>query len=244
MSQTAPLTPTVLHAVVGLARARLGEGISVTDLADHAGYSPFHFSRLFTATVGVTPGLFLTALRMDAAKRLLLHRNDAVIDIAAAVGFDSLSSFSRRFRASVGVPPASLRTVADRLADRTPRPFALVDGRRDTVSIRLHLPPARDASASVWVGWYRQPAPIGLPVAGALVAHGDPVRLPVHPEAPWLLGFAVPANADVHDHLIPTAPLVAANHLAARTRHGLTLVFAPAATHAVPLLSALPSLER
>ena len=74
--------------------------LDVADLAEHAGYSPFHFTRLFGARMGIGPGQYLTALRIDAAKRMLLAGDDAVIDVAAAVGFDSLSSFGRRFRSS------------------------------------------------------------------------------------------------------------------------------------------------
>ncbi|WP_262424225.1 helix-turn-helix transcriptional regulator [Brachybacterium sp. Z12] len=92
--------------------------LDVADLAAQAGYSPFHFTRIFSARMGIGPGQYLTALRIDAAKRMLLAGDDAVIDVASAVGFDSLSSFSRRFRSTVGVAPGQLRRLADRISDR------------------------------------------------------------------------------------------------------------------------------
>ena len=91
--------------------------LDVADLAEHAGYSPFHFTRIFGARMGIGPGQHLIALRIDAAKRMLLAGDDAVIDVAAAVGFDSLSSFSRRFRSTVGVAPGQLRRLAQTVAE-------------------------------------------------------------------------------------------------------------------------------
>ncbi|MFQ6485264.1 helix-turn-helix transcriptional regulator [Brachybacterium epidermidis] len=103
---TGPLDGPALASVLELARSA-APTLTATDLADQAGYSPFHFSRLFTARLGIGPGQYLTALRIDAAKRLLLSDSDPVVDVATAVGFDFLSSFSRRFRETVGVPRAS-----------------------------------------------------------------------------------------------------------------------------------------
>lgn len=220
--------------------------LGVNELADHAGYSPFHFSRLFTARMGIAPGHFLTALRMDAAKRLLLTGTDAVIDVATAVGFDSLSSFSRRFRETVGVPPAGLRRLADHLADHPPAPFALDGTDSRTARVRLDPPGAvqRDGDASVWVGWYRQPAPIGMPAAGLLVRGLTAVEIPLCPGAPWLLGFAVPTRAGVMDQLAPEHPVVAAHPFAVTGPCSLTLHFGDRGVRGVPLLSALPSLAR
>ena len=103
-----PLDPALLHAAIELIRSPALPALTATDLADHVGYSPFHFSRPFRASTGLSPGQFLTGVRMDTAKRLLLADRDAVVDIATAVGFDSLSSFTRRFRAAVGTTVAAL----------------------------------------------------------------------------------------------------------------------------------------
>lgn len=254
---TATLSAPALDAVARLAREQFHTGLTVTDLADHAGYSPFHFSRLFTQAARIPPGQFLTALRVDAAKRALLGGDDAVIDIATAVGFDSLSSFSRRFRATVGVPPGELRRLADRIADAPARPFRLAPPGGPSLRIVLDVPePLRPrGTLTVWVGWYRQPAPVGLPAAGALVEYGDDVSLPLCPGAPWLLGFAVPADADPRDQLTPAQPLVAVHPApveapppsampSASASPTITLGFAAAGPTAVPLLTALPSLCR
>lgn len=126
------LDSAALASVVAFARESAHEGITVADLAEHAGYSPFHFTRLFGNSIRMSPGQFLTALRIDAAKRLLLAGTDPVIDVATAVGFDSLSSFARRFRELVAVPPARLRRLAHEVGDAPLKPFRL--GTRDSRS--------------------------------------------------------------------------------------------------------------
>lgn len=240
------MTAQPVLAAASLVRERFAEPLSVGDLADHVGYSPFHFSRLFAAGTGVGPGEYLAAVRIDAAKRLLLHGDDAVVDVAVRVGFDSPSSFSRRFRASVGVPPGGLRRLADRVADRPPQPFRLGDARQALVRVRPEVPQPLlpPGELSVWVGWFPKPAPIGLPAGGLLARYGDRVELPLAPGAPWLLGFAVPGGADVEAQLVPSEPLVAVHPAPVTSGGSVTLTFGAPAPTSVPLLSALPSLCR
>ena len=241
-----PTEPPLIADALDLARERATEGVTVADLAAHVGYSPFHFSRLFSTATGISPGHFVTALQMDAAKRLLLDGDAAVIDVATAVGFDSLSSFSRRFKSTVGVTPGGLRQLADRVADRPPRPFR-ISGDIDTeVTVHLDVPAGTrpPGEMALWVGWYSAPVPVGLPNAGALVTDADQVVLPLCPGAPWLLGFAVPTHAGPRDHLTPTRPLVARLREPITAPGRATLRFALAGPTSPPLLSALPSLCR
>lgn len=222
--------------------------LTVRDLADHVGYSPFHFTRLFRSRTGVSPGQFLTALRIDAAKRLLLDDDAPVIDVAAAVGFDSLSSFSRRFRNVVGVAPGQLRRLAHDIADRPPRPFALCPPTTQSVQVELEVPEGFSprGDPSLWIGWYRQPAPLGLPAAGVLVQGVRHLELPLCPGAPFLLGFAVASDADPGDQLTPESPMVAVHPAPITTGASVHLRFSDntADPLRLPLLSALPVLCR
>lgn len=243
---TAPLTEDALASVIELARGQ-ASSLQVSDLADHAGYSPFHFSRMFSARLGIGPGQYLIALRIARAKELLLAGDSPVIDVACEVGFDSVSSFSRRFRSTVGVSPGHLRQLADTVADRPPRPFALLRPHPFGVRAVLDLPEEaeRREDPAVWVGWYPQPAPIGLPASGLLVSGVRSVDLPLCEGAPYLLGFAVPPRADPLDMLAPRTPLVAAHPQPLTGPGEVTLRFgASAASGSLPLLSALPVLCR
>ena len=150
--------------------------LDVADLAAHAGYSPFHFTRIFSARMGIGPGQYLTALRIDAAKRMLLAGDDAVIDVASAVGFDSLSSFSRRFRSTgQGVDAGVVRRLADRISDRPPRPFVLPRPHPQAVRVHLSLPATAQARGTPRCGGLVPSAPSGLPLSGALVVGGPPL---------------------------------------------------------------------
>lgn len=235
-----------LTAAIALARSRLSEPLSVADLADEAGYSPFHFTRAFTARVGVSPAQYLTALRMHAAKDLLLADDRAVIDVATEVGFGSLSSFSRRFQTTVGVRPGALRQLADKVAHRPPRSFRLVAEHPACVTVKTVIPDGLlpDRDLSVWLGWYPKPAPIGVPRGGVLVEYPEPSLLPLSPGAPWLLGFAVAREADPRDQLVPARPVVAIHPSPLTAAGSVTLTFGAADPGGVPVLTALPSLCR
>ena len=218
------------------------EPVDVTDLAAAAGYSRHHFSRAFTSTIGISPSAYLTAARIDTAKRLLLAERCPVIDVAVEVGFDSLSSFTRRFNATVGITPARFRSLAGAMEGAELRPFAVAMPAQPTVDVSLLLPDAVSDSSRVWLGWYPTPAPIGLPAAGVLRDYDDQIRLPLHPHAPWLLGFVVePADDHLHQ-LAPRMPVVARHPQAITRPCTVTLAFRRAGVGDVPLLSALPAL--
>jgi AraC-like DNA-binding protein len=72
----------------------------------------FHFSRVFTQAFGETPHEFVTRMRIDAAKKLLLAENDSVTSICLNVGYESLGSFSSKFRSLTGLSPAAFRREA------------------------------------------------------------------------------------------------------------------------------------
>ncbi|MGO1406584.1 helix-turn-helix transcriptional regulator [Agrococcus casei] len=249
MSTVAQLEPHAMQRVQALASGPDLAEIDVMDLADEAGYSAYHFSRMFRATLGLSPGRYLSAMRVAEAKRLLLTCTEPVIDVAAAVGFSSLSSFTRRFAASVGLPPGDLRHLADEVAEQPFREFSLcsaLEGPGDprTVDITLDLDEAEEPGTGIWVGWYSAPAPIGLPSAGMLAIDQRHVQLPVCPGSPWLLGFAVPLGGHPHDHLAPPAPLTAVHMAPVTTGCAITLAFSRQTRPALPLLSALPVLRR
>jgi AraC-like DNA-binding protein len=88
--------------------ARYAEALRVEDLAHEAALSPFHFLRMFRAAFGATPHQYLTRIRIEAAKRLLLA-DAPVTDVCFEVGFQSLGSFSALFARRAGAPPTAFR---------------------------------------------------------------------------------------------------------------------------------------
>jgi AraC-like DNA-binding protein len=74
--------------------ANLDQPLRLADAAREAYLSPYHYHRLFSQTFGQTPLEFLTRLRIDRAKELLVRDVAPVTDVCFAVGYESLGSFS------------------------------------------------------------------------------------------------------------------------------------------------------
>lgn len=81
------------------------EDITVAEIADAAGYSRCHFSRMFTRVHGTSPGAFLRELRLGHAARILRMENCSVKETAARCGFADESYFCRAFRLRYGTTP-------------------------------------------------------------------------------------------------------------------------------------------
>lgn len=90
----------------------LGLPLTLADIAEEAGLSPFHFLRLFKAATGRTPVRYLTDLRIATARRYLQHGVMSVSDIAHLCGFGSAARFSSVFSGRVGVPPSVYRRTS------------------------------------------------------------------------------------------------------------------------------------
>ncbi len=88
------------------------QAIELEDTAAQAGVSPFHFLRLFSSVLGVTPHQYLVRSRLRHAARLLADDDKAVTDIAYDVGFGDLSNFTRTFHRAAGVSPLKFRQAS------------------------------------------------------------------------------------------------------------------------------------
>ena len=86
--------------------------IELEDAADQAGLSPFHFLRLFSSVLGVSPHQYLVRSRLRRAARLLADDERPVTDIAYDVGFGDLSNFVRTFHRAAGVSPSRFRQAS------------------------------------------------------------------------------------------------------------------------------------
>lgn len=108
-------TPPALFSDARIGRAiaavldRPSADHSVTSLAKEAGMSRSAFARGFKATLGVTPMDFVTRIRLNVARRLLVSTVRPVEGVSAEVGFSSRSHFSRVFRDHYGTDPSTFR---------------------------------------------------------------------------------------------------------------------------------------
>jgi AraC family L-rhamnose operon transcriptional activator RhaR/AraC family L-rhamnose operon regulatory protein RhaS len=85
------------------------EKLSLRDLARRACLSPNHFIRMFRLHYGMTPGKYLSELRIERAKELLRGTERSVTDIAFSCGFSDSNYFARAFREAESLTPRAYR---------------------------------------------------------------------------------------------------------------------------------------
>jgi AraC-like DNA-binding protein len=201
-----------VERVITSARERLCEPISLHDMSRVAYLSAFHFNRVFHQITGLPPTKFISAMRLDEAKRLLLNTNLSVTDICFEVGYTSLSTFTRRFTQSVGVGPREFRYLAERITPASVESLCAHYGeltQRTTLITRfegvegfvdLHKP----NDGPIFVGLFPAHIPQSRPVGGALLTAPGPFRIGPVPDGIYhLLAAALPRLADTLGYLVP-----------------------------------------
>ncbi|MBI5532550.1 MAG: AraC family transcriptional regulator [Deltaproteobacteria bacterium] len=88
---------------------RLGEPITLAQLAHAARYSPYYAARIFKELTGRTPFEHIRLRRLSAAAMRLASSDDRVIDVAFDFVFDSHEGFTRAFSKCFGLTPAEFR---------------------------------------------------------------------------------------------------------------------------------------
>jgi AraC family transcriptional regulator len=98
-----------VHRLQAYVDAHLGESIQVKNLSGIVRRSTAHFCRAFKRSFGVTPHAYLTARRLDRAKRLMLESSEPLSGIAILCGFTDQAHLSKLFRQHVGDTPGAWR---------------------------------------------------------------------------------------------------------------------------------------
>ena len=100
-----------LQALFRRVEARLDEPWSVALLADQMACSVPHLHRLCQQVFGMGPMAWLTGLRMNKARQLLLYTNWPLAELAARVGYSDGANFANRFRRLTGQTPGAFRRL-------------------------------------------------------------------------------------------------------------------------------------
>jgi AraC family transcriptional regulator len=98
-----------LHRVEEYMRANLARNITLADMAEIAGCSPFQLLRRSKSLWGETPFQRLTALRMELACTLLRQADHGVTSVAFDCGYSNPSHFAIAFRRAIGISPSEYR---------------------------------------------------------------------------------------------------------------------------------------
>lgn len=91
--------------------AHCTENLTLDLIADLAGFSKFHFTRLFKQFTNISFYKYLNQKRIATAEKLLANPENSVTDVALNSGFASLSSFIRMFKLTKGCTPTEFRNM-------------------------------------------------------------------------------------------------------------------------------------
>ena len=105
----------IIYAAINYMKKHLKDKVTLEDTARHAGFSAPYFSKIFKDELGVTFNTYLSRLRIDNSKSLLLSTSLSVGEVCAAVGYEDQSYFIKVFRKYAGVTPARFRKKQGRL---------------------------------------------------------------------------------------------------------------------------------
>lgn len=104
------MPPPVIKACGYIRSRALVDDINLAKVARHCCVSKGHLSRIFHHATGLTFREYLTQVRIERAKSLLIHSGKSVTEIAYESGFQSLSQFHRVFRKVYGSSPGEMRS--------------------------------------------------------------------------------------------------------------------------------------
>jgi AraC family transcriptional regulator len=156
-----------VQRVIGMIRGRLDDSISLKEMAELAYMSRFHFNRTFRQITGLPPKRFLSALRVQAATRLLLDTENSVTDICFDVGYNSLGTFIRRFSSVLGISPMKLREMRWSSVEHRPvqsgADQAKAIAKLHSLKGRVLAPP--NFSGPIFIGTFPIAIPEGAPWA-------------------------------------------------------------------------------
>jgi AraC-like DNA-binding protein len=101
--------PPVISRAKEYIGAHQAEDITLSEVARAVNTSSFYFCKMFKKVTGLNFTDYVSRIRIEKAKNLLLNRNLRISEIAYEVGFQSLTHFNRVFKRILGVSPTQYR---------------------------------------------------------------------------------------------------------------------------------------
>ncbi len=145
-----------LADVVYYIRTHLDEPLDLAALSDLAGFSRYHFHRLFRALAGESLAAYVRRERLQRAALRLRETADEISAVGMDAGYDSPSAFARMFGSHFGVTPSEFRADGD-LPVVPPHALPAFRGRH--MEYRVEELPALRLLAVRRTGRYRHSAP-------------------------------------------------------------------------------------
>lgn len=102
----------VVDATQKIVATAFEQNLSLTQIAAHLNYSPFHLCRLFRKYTGHSIRQYLNQLRLRASLEYVTQADVDLTSLALKLGFASHSHFTEAFRKRFGIPPSALRKTS------------------------------------------------------------------------------------------------------------------------------------
>ncbi|HLR01165.1 MAG TPA: helix-turn-helix transcriptional regulator [Virgibacillus sp.] len=218
--------PEVEEAILYIQK-NICEPLSLSQLANHVSYSPYHFTRIFKSRTGLTPLYYVSSMRLQKAKDLLLNTDLTVRDIGLEIGQQSLGTFTTRFTEKVGITPSQFRKSHMQVDHHLHSLQKLSNWRDDpppshqNANIEGTIQTAHPFNGFILIGLFSKPIPEEFPLYGTLLSStGDFSFTNVQPGTYYLMATSVSWEMQSMDILLP--------HTTLRTRSKKPIVVKPA----------------
>lgn len=196
------------------------EPLPLARLASYAAYSPYHFTRLFKEKMGISPLYYVSSMRLQRAKDLLLNTNLSIRDVGMEIGQQSLGTFTTRFTERVGMTPSQFRNSVREAGESLRllqhweewRAQPLVPNYGTTVAGIVQS--EHSFEGVVLIGLFARPIPEGMPLYGTLVSSslGSYALHNVKPGIYYLMATSVAWGTGAIDMLLPQQTMRTRSH--------------------------------
>jgi AraC family transcriptional regulator len=102
---------TQILKVLYYIEAHLNDSLVVKTLAKVAGYSPYHFSRIFKMYMGESIISYVSRLRLEKALLKIISNNKSIIEIAFEAGFETPNGFNKAFKKIFDITPTEYKNI-------------------------------------------------------------------------------------------------------------------------------------
>ncbi|MED4455825.1 AraC family transcriptional regulator [Metabacillus fastidiosus] len=105
----------IIQKTIEYIETNLHESLSLESIAEFAGFSKYHYHRVFQKEAGVTVSEYIRYRRIANAANMLLYTGEKIIDIAFYYRFETQESFTRSFKKYYKLPPGQYRRIMGKL---------------------------------------------------------------------------------------------------------------------------------
>ncbi|SDK46530.1 helix-turn-helix domain-containing protein [Sediminibacillus albus] len=199
-----------IDEVIAYIHKHLDDDLPLSRLAHQAAYSPYHFSRIFKEKTGLSPYQYVSSLKLQRAKSLLLNTNLTVRDVSMEIDQQSLGTFTTRFTERVGMTPTQFRKSSSQVPtylqslkchkDSTEQLIISTSQNNVEGTIEADVP----LHGVILIGLFTKPIPQGLPQYGTLLySLGQFKFTDVRPGIYYLMAAAIFWEMKANEILVP-----------------------------------------